>query len=78
MAVKDETLPQLAPASTANITNVAPPRSQSTHPRNDPREWHRRGLRTPAELHALVAARIDALPHTNDPTNGDFLGEPTA
>lgn len=48
-------------------------------------QWHRRGLRSPAEIDALVHARIHGLPEPTlsgmfeaDPADGDFIIEPTA
>jgi len=61
-------------------------------PRADPQQWHRRGLLTPAEVHAIVVARINDLPtivtttparsdeliSPTEPTYGDFLRKPRA
>lgn len=48
-------------------------------------QWHRRGLRSPAEINALVHARVHGLPEPTlpsmfdaDPAYGDFFIEPTA
>lgn len=48
-------------------------------------QWHRRGLRSPAEIEALVHARVHGLPEPilpsmfdMDPAYGDFFIEPTA
>lgn len=40
---------------------------------DDPREWRRRGLRSPAEIAALVQRRL--IPH--EPCYGDFFVAPT-
>lgn len=51
----------------------------------DARQWHRRGLRSPAEIAAIVHARVHGLPEPTmpgpldvDPAYGDFFIEPTA
>jgi hypothetical protein len=45
--------------------------------RSDPREWHRRGMRSPGEIDALVHARLGLsdLPAAaaTDPTYADFF-----
>jgi hypothetical protein len=41
-------------------------------------EWHRRGLRSPAEISALVDARLVHFLDANEPTYADFLGEQVA
>lgn len=55
---------------------------RATH---DAWQWHRRGLRSPAEIDALVHARVHGLPEPIlsgmfdvDPAYGDFFIEPTA
>ncbi|GAA3339887.1 hypothetical protein GCM10017714_17400 [Curtobacterium pusillum] len=61
-------------------------------PRGNPGEWHSFGLLAPAELDALVDARLrgdpdaasaalassDDLLSPDEPTYGDFLRKPTA
>lgn len=61
-------------------------------PRGDPQQWHRRGLLTPAEVRAIVTARVNDLPtivtttpatsdeliSPTEPTYGDFLRKPRA
>lgn len=41
-------------------------------------EWHRRGLRSPAEITALVEARLVHFLDADEPTYADFLGAPVA
>ncbi|MBF4589149.1 MULTISPECIES: hypothetical protein [unclassified Curtobacterium] len=41
-------------------------------------EWHRRGLRSPAEIAALVEARLVHHTDLHEPTYADFLGEQVA
>lgn len=43
----------------------------------DPDQWRRRGLLPPAELDALVHARLGWLP-VDDPTYADFFIDPLA
>lgn len=43
-----------------------------------PYEWHRRGLRSPAEIQALVEARLVHHTDLHEPTYADFLGEQVA
>lgn len=74
------------------LGNDDEPETSKPDRRHDPREWHRRGLLAPAELHALVTARSNGIPATqpaisvrsehlttpHEPSYDDFLGEPTA
>ncbi len=46
--------------------------------RQSPHEWHRRGMRAPAEIDTLIADRIGqsytaATPHVADPSYADFF-----
>ncbi len=43
--------------------------------RGDPGQWRRRGLTPPAELAAMVEARLGWLP-IDDPTSADFFFDP--
>jgi len=55
--------------------------------RADRRQWHRRGMRSPEEIAALVHERVHALPPAvtladgaehGDPAYGDFFLEPSS
>ncbi|MFB9665975.1 hypothetical protein HP467_17040 [Curtobacterium albidum] len=43
--------------------------------REDPGQWRRRGITPPAELAAMVEARLGWLP-IDDPTSADFFFDP--
>ncbi|WP_181421721.1 hypothetical protein [Curtobacterium sp. MCBD17_030] len=47
-----------------------------TDPLN-PRLWHRHGMHSPAEIQAMVAARLEMTPVNADIRYEDFLSEPT-
>ncbi|WP_186317615.1 hypothetical protein [Curtobacterium sp. 9128] len=51
---------------------TATPASRPNH------EWHRRGLRSPAEIDALVEARLVHHTDIDEPTYADFLRDPAA
>lgn len=88
MTGSDETLS----APSEQTAPTAADASDLKHPRANPAEWHRRGLRAPAELTSIINARLYGSPAAEpvegetaaepstlaDPTYGDFLGEPTA
>ncbi len=89
----DATLPPTEPIDMGPLLQeptVTP--SNEVGPRADPQQWHHRKLLTPAEISAIVVARINDLPTivtttpaTSDelipptePTYGDFLRNPRA
>lgn len=87
----DAATPPTGPTDTGPLLpEPTPTPTDEVSPRADPRQWHRRGLLAPAEVHAIVTARVNDLPSivttvpvTSDdlinppePTYGDFLRKP--
>ena len=92
MSVLPQELPATLPAATPLLAGMrrrptATERASAplTDPRLDPYQWHRRGLRSPDEIAAIVAARLaepphpeSALPSADGANYGDFFLETSA
>lgn len=85
-------LPPTEPIDVGQLLAIDPPRSpqplrepRSSDARADRRQWHRRGMRSPEEIAALVHERVHLRPpavttagstESVDPAYGDFFLEP--
>ncbi|MBF4616447.1 hypothetical protein [Curtobacterium sp. VKM Ac-1376] len=93
MTAPEASLPPTEPIDMIPLLRADSPETDTRpHSRHVEAEWHRRGLLAPAELDALVTARVNDLPAiaavtpvtsddlitSDEPTYGDFLREPTA
>jgi hypothetical protein len=88
----DAILPATEPIDMIALMHAQQEVAAKPDARDNPREWHRRGLLAPTELDAIVTARVNNLPTIasrapatsdeltapDEPTYGDFLREPTA